>query len=623
MSIKKEIIVLLFILGCFFNAYSQVQTKTTPEATTKTAEAKEKAATKKAELSPELKQNTLDLLQETLQLAGNFNSIDNRVNYTVKASEMLWADDEKQARISFQSSINDFLNYASETDTEFVKIEALQTNDPNSTNQNSVLMNEGFSMSKMLGFYVKPSRISRLRTTIISSLSNTDPVWAYNFLIQTQQMFTSKMLADSVTSNDKNIENSLLGQIANKDVDLALELARKKLSQGFTPDLISVLARIYQKDATKGATFGDEIVSKLQGMKADASVASSALSLLRMGSSSLDTITRTKSDKKPMLSSNSLRNLADIVASSDYATSSEDILSLIEKYSPSSAAKIRQKSGAKNGNETKAYSVFAETSGSGRGSSRGSGNGSGSSQGNFFNTISKLTSQNFQKLSDFSKSISTISAKDKTDEEVVKAIEEKHTEVIAMANPDFRFASLLVLAGQSARLEKKDLAEQYLDEARNLLNGSLKNQKDYSDNFSLANAYASVNSDKAFTILENAVFQLNDIISATVKVGEYSGGGTIDEGELQMSANQYSLRFFNVSTETLKKLAEIDFERTKGLTEKFDRLEMRAESKLMIARALLNPQQNALQYGGFGGGRTFGGPPPPTPRPTPAPIRRP
>jgi hypothetical protein len=617
MSIRKEIISLLIILTVCFNGFSQVQTKPTPEATTKTTKAKEKSATKKAELSPELKQNTLGLLQETIQLAGNFNSIENRVNYTVKASEMLWTDDEKQARISFQSAISDFLNYAGETDTEFVKIEALQTNDQNQTSQNTSLISESFSMNKVIGFYMKPSRISRLRMTIISSLSTTDPVWAYNFLIQTQQMFMSKMLADAVTSNDKYLENSLLGQIANKDVDLALELARKKLAQGFSPDLISVFAKVYQKDAAKGSTFGEELVSKLQGMKADVSVGSSALSLLRMGSSSLDTITRTKSDKKPMLSSNALRNLADIIATSDYISTSEEIFALIEKYSPSSAAKIRQKTGIKSGIEPKVYTVASASSGSGR----GSGSGSSNDPSRFWNSINKLTSQNFQKLSDFGKTVSSLTNKDKTDEEVLKSIEEKHQEVIAMENPDFRFAGLLVLAAQTARLEKKDLAEQYLDEARNLLNGNLKNQKDFSDNFSLANAYANVNSDKSFTILENAVFQLNDIISATIKMGEYTGGGVVEDGELQMSANQYSLRFFNVSTETLKKLAEIDFERTKGLTEKFDRLEMRAESKLMIARALLNPPQNGLQYGGFGGG--FGSPPPPTPRPTPAPIRRP
>jgi hypothetical protein len=113
----------------------------------------------------------------------------------------------------------------------------------------------------------------------------------------------------------------------------------------------------------------------------------------------------------------------------------------------------------------------------------------------------------------------------------------------------------------------------------------------------LANAYAAVNAEKSFAILENMIYRLNDVIEGFVKVNEFSGNSRmVENGEMIMSrASQQFTGFLFISGSNLQHLAEADLARLKNLGDKFARPEFRVEIRLLIAQTLLNPaavQQN-------------------------------
>ncbi|MCU0240048.1 MAG: hypothetical protein MUC29_11455 [Pyrinomonadaceae bacterium] len=568
---------------------------------------------KKETISPELKKDVIELVRESVTLTRNFNSVENRIHYTVKSSEVLWEYDEKEAREGFQNAITDFQTFSADTDTEFLKIESLElvTQQATAQNPNTASVSNQYSQSKISNLYSRPNKLSRLRAGIISSIGTRDPSWAYEFFIQTKQLFNSKVLQDAVTGNDSYTESNLLMQIANKDVTLALELGRKKLEKGVSNDLLPLSLTIYNKDSAKGAVFADEIVKKLISQQSNNNLSVLATNLLRFGSQMLNEITTAKKDKKPYLSESSIRSLAEFIAKSD-ATISNDLLAVIEKYSPSSATAIKQKAASRTGNGQ------AVSNGRGTGSGRGSGIVGGFSENNpnrFMNYIGRLGQETMKGQANLNGSIARITKDKKTEEELEKVFEEKYSEINIIENPEMRFSALIALANQSVKLEKKDLAERFLEEARVLNNSQLKKQQDFSFSFQLASSYAQLDTDKSFMILENTIYQLNEVISAFIKVSEYNGsfgGMSIEEGELQMASNQFSNRFFSISPDTSQKLAAKDFERLKNLTDKFERLEMRVESKILIIKNLLTPPPN--QRGNNTNEKNMISPPPPVVR---------
>jgi hypothetical protein len=116
----------------------------------------------------------------------------------------------------------------------------------------------------------------------------------------------------------------------------------------------------------------------------------------------------------------------------------------------------------------------------------------------------------------------------------------------------------------------------------------------FTQSWMLASSYSEINAEKAFPILEETVFRLNDTISAFIKVGEFIdvNGDIIEDGEVQVGTfggeiTNGLLRGIGQTDSTLTNLANHDFARTKALTDKFDRTEVRILAKMLVLRAVL------------------------------------
>src|SRR5437867_4781789 len=109
----------------------------------------------------------------------------------------------------------------------------------------------------------------------------------------------------------------------------------------------------------------------------------------------------------------------------------------------------------------------------------------------------------------------------------------------------------------------------------------------------LATGNASVEPDKAFPLLDDTIGRADDLIAAFIKVGEFIDVAeeVISDGELQVGAFGGTMvrdltKQLGMADSTIQLLAKADFAKTRDLTNRFDRPEVRVLAKMMVLRAV-------------------------------------
>ena len=349
-----------------------------------------------------------------------------------------------------------------------------------------------------------------------------------------------------------------------------------------------MLQKIYKKDAEKGAAFGEEVADKIKNNSSSPDNLYNIHSLLSLGVSNLAEI-KGKPDKKPLFKEQTLRELAEKMAQlllkrgDSEGNDLSEYMSQIEKFSPAGAGQLRQKFGVKPVKNDNAalvgktgYGIVATGE-----------------------TVQPGKSENDaqEKLSD---NISKLGTKQLPKEERERVFGQARKIIAEMKDPTQKLAALSGLALQINAAGDKELAVQILDEARTTLTPAPKNYVDFMQTWILAGGYAQVDSEKAFPVLEDAIFRLNDTIGAFVKVGEFMDvrGDIIEDGEIQVgsfggSLTRELISGLGQSDTTIRSLALADFARTKSLSNKFDRMEVRILAKMLVLRAVLGNQKNS------------------------------
>ncbi len=358
------------------------------------------------------------------------------------------------------------------------------------------------------------------------------------------------------------------------------------MAKGFNYELIGLLKKVYEKDEEKGASFAEDVVSKL---KSDSSKPDGFYYLTRIlntGIENLDAI-KAKLNKRPMFSEQSLRDIAELLAQEilkrEDAEGSEisNYLNDIERFLPARAAQIRQKFDVKkkkinvNPNGVRLPSPEPPPPPMTRPPA----------------VSVKLGEDKKKKLAD---GLQNLNTKKLSEEERKKVVEESRKIIAETVDRDQKLLALSTLALRIAKLGDKELAAEVMKDAQSLVNIQPKNYREYMEIWMLVSGYAQVDAEKAFPILETTVFRLNDTIAAFVKVGEFIdvSGDMIDDGEIQVGSfggemTRGMLGSLGASDSTVRNLAVADFTRTKSLTNKFERQEVRILAKMLILRAVL------------------------------------
>lgn len=133
-----------------------------------------------------------------------------------------------------------------------------------------------------------------------------------------------------------------------------------------------------------------------------------------------------------------------------------------------------------------------------------------------------------------------------------------------------------------------------MDDGRTLVNFQPKNYLEYMKIWLLASGYAPIEAEKSFPLLEDAVFRLNDTISAFIKAGEFidANNDFIEDGEVQIGSfggeiSRELTRNLGTTDATIRSLVIADFSRTRALTNKFERPEARILAKMLVLRSIL------------------------------------
>jgi hypothetical protein len=163
---------------------------------------------------------------------------------------------------------------------------------------------------------------------------------------------------------------------------------------------------------------------------------------------------------------------------------------------------------------------------------------------------------------------------------------------------DKKIVGLSALAAQVAKAGDRGLAAELMRDAQALVNPQPKTYQDFLLTWMLATGYAGSQPEKAFPLLEDTIMRANDTLAAFIKVGEFIdvAGEMIDEGEVQVGAFGGQLvrgltSELGMAESTLRMLAKADFKKTRDLTSRFDRSEIRILAKMMILRAVLDEKK--------------------------------
>jgi hypothetical protein len=529
----------------------------------------------------ELKKEAVIFLRETAMDVGNLRTLENRISFSAEIANLMWFHDASEAQTMFQKVIVDFRQLLMQIDQQFTALENAPAED---TNYDLLTDDTPDAKRKLTKKLMKAVSV---RQQIALSIAEHDPQMAFDFFTGTSQAVTNIQLRTLFEANDAYFESKLIYAIADKDVDKALEGGRRRLAKGFDFEIINLLKKIYEKDAAKGITFGEEIVSKVKSESSKAINFYLISTLISAGEENLAKI-KDKTGKKPMLGEQSMRELADLLAAEimkldgDEGARLTSYIAQVEKFSPSRAVQLRAKFAVKN-NSTRGEAKTVV--------------------GDYDEPplIEKPPnkSNSAAKQEEYFKQVQTLGAKPLSKEEKEKVVAQSREIIAKIKSREQKIVALSILASQVSMAGDKDLANEIMNEARNLVNFQPKSYKDYLLIWILTSGYVAADAERAFPLLEDTIARLNEMIAAFIKVGEFMdvNEDIIEGEEVQVGSFGGSMTremlggLSGAANTTLIALARTDFARTKTLTEKFDRLEVRILAKMLVLRAILGDKK--------------------------------
>lgn len=586
---KFSISLLLTVLLCVpVSSVAQASTLLTPD-----------------EKKAKLRESAVVFLRETYSDIGNLRSLENRISFTSELAALLWYHDQKEASTMFGTAVGDFKQLLAAYDSQMNAFGPIK--DDESGGGFGAFMQEPTDRSRI----AKKFRTAMgVRQQIAMSIAEHEPELAYNFFHDSMNAITNAEFRKQMEAGDANYEQQLISRIAETNVKQAAELVKRSLTKGFTSAHVDLLRRLHGKDPDAAVEFGAALLSRLKDTSPDKLVTYSVSSLLSFGDG-----LRTKPQTgtvKPVYSQAQLTEIADIYARiflekkdlDDYGPN----MTLIEKYSPGRAAQLKAKLSQRDEGlrVPDRYTAVAATGGAppppppmrappadykgpvNTGIGTGAGTGSGQSPAEKERIAREEAEQEMRD------GVEKLGQKDLPKEEREKIVAKAREMIAKTTGRDKKIAGLSMLAASVAKAGDKQLASEIMREAAALVNPQPKTYLDFMYSWMLASGYAVAEPDKAFPVLDDAIFRANELISSVVRIAEFVDVNeeVIADGEFQVGAfGGQMIRGMTGSVgmadSTITSLIDADFEKTKALTNRFERSEVRVLAKMMILRSVL------------------------------------
>jgi hypothetical protein len=567
---------------------------------------------------PEIEKKALSLLERTIGDADSLRLPENRVYVFASSADLLWTRDEKRARQLFRRGANELnaLFGASE--------------------ENADELPEHFWI------------LQNSRNQFLNLVASRDVELALEFLRQTRPPVYDRMLnlpPDKIkfyrnlhqqAQNELNLEKELAARLSKQNPRRALELARANLSKGASYSDLNLINQLKNTEPELASKFADEVLQKLLSTDFSDPNDYNARGLTQNFLSQFSASPDSEETKQFKIDKNALRRLAAKYA--DYFSgntlqqhSFRDIqyaLPIFERILPERVAALRQRYQRLRENylAQNQHDQFQE-----KFNQLNGGAAAETLLGEAENFPIEMRSQIYasaankmaqagnyasgrQLLISLSGKQARQYALNQFDWQSLYRFlnEEKYAEaeqIIAQQTDRSQKIRLLIqTAGYFSNKKQNEKADQYISEARSLVNPNPENYVELNDLMQVLGAGADSGTEKMFDLVESFVPKFNEIFAATAFLSKYQPSyGSFREGELVFTHNNYGGISFerhsyggmtvNLNLMRLDSLGKANLERAMNLADRFERSDVRTAARMMILRgALLDAKNGEPQF---------------------------
>lgn len=568
------IFIVLFVTPLFSQGYDNRQ------ATEVNRESKDD---EKAKKHKELKEKAYGLLSQTSDEIGMLRTAENRIGFTAELAALLWYYDESQARELYSNVFQDFRSLAGRFDNELNMYGERESSD----GEMSILyaMTPGKDQAYFIALR-KMQKVLMLRSSIAMTMVEHDPDLAHKFYYDGVSVITNKAVLDNAKHHDRQFEARFLLAVVAKDAAKAAELARRSLKDGVQSHHLNILWEMHRKDVEESIKYGADILSKL---KSEGTSNEQGVWLVGQMLSNGDRIYKDSQNpggKKPVYTQQQLREIANLLADIILAKSNDEYPSgsiytdTIAEYSPSRAAQIKSRSAAANASLKAPESYESEMS---------------DSYKQYIEQAEKDRKEAEAAANKRKEDLDALGNKDLPAEQRLRITNEARQMLLQEGDAATKIAGLGALAVVVSKSGDQELARQIMSDAATLVNPYPKTYVDYTVLMALAAAYAEIQPERSFMLLEGAMGKINQLIASFGTIAEF-----IDISEDMIIDNEFQVGAFGggmlagltgqlgTAENSIGSLAVADYNRLVAIANRFERNEARVLAKMLIIRSLLD-----------------------------------
>ena len=580
----------------------------TPSSGLAQEDEKEKAQ-KQTERRQELERKTLAMLDEVATQALSLKLPENRSVVLAAAADLLWTHDEKRARNLFWDALNNLIstNYSTAED-------AKDSTAKDATAKDSTAKRSANDKAHDLNQYYATFSS---RQEFLRKVAQRDPQLALDMLRATRLPAPDQLNANYHLPDERDLEQEIANQTAARDPKRALQLARESLAKGLTYQSYGVLLQLNQHNPEAALEFAGDLIDKIQttNVSTDTTAWGMTIMLLRLARPSPTSAENTAvlGPDRVKLSDDQRRALVDILTdavanvspNSNLLSGIMDVMPDIEQLAPDRAEKLKARLATRVlSKEQREWgqlgSLFSK--GTPEDLVRAGAGASDDARNSFYQAAAAKAVMNGKAdaLREFIKSEVADESQRNNLNDLLDAqqmnwhLNHGDIEEVQKLLPSIRLKEkrAMAMAEMALLLEKKgkhDEALKLLDEAQALVKLDLSSQAQSEALMAVLLADSIVDPDRGFAAIEPIVDRANDNLAKLLLLDKLIKSGFVKDGEIKLQhPGVISLDFaiFKYGKGVVA-LANADFNRTKALTDRLQRNELRIMARLLMVQALL------------------------------------
>lgn len=569
------------------------------------------AAAQDAESAKELERKALALLETAVAEAQGLKLVENRVRVQTAAAGLLWPRDEKAARALIALA------------TEGVR-SLLVGGDPADPQAQ-----EKFQI------------VWQLRNEMLHAVAQHDPKLALEFLRATRQPPAPQNFGGPKQPDQElTLEADLAARVAAQDPKEAARIIEEGLRRGVTPNLTHALSQLWRKDPSEASRLATAAIARLRpdDLAGNYDMANATAQLLSAtaapepapspnGGAARTAVANSTGSEQITVDAETRRALLEVAASAALGSSPDRVGMLhgllsalrplapeVERYLPGRAAALRRRLSEFERTQDPRSRAWAKYQHLFQQQATVDALLEAAAQAPpeirddlYVNTAWRLHGEDQDRARQVAEKISNPQqraqllqeferqgpwrAADKGDFDSARQL------IASLPTPEQRASALVRLANSAAGRDQKKMAREFLQDARGQFPPLAQNGGQFGVQLEIASAYAALDPEEAFAIIEASINQLNELIAAAAIVDGFTFSA-FREGELTAQGGHVWSDLIRRCGAGLGALAARDFARAGAAARKFERADARVMAELQLAQAVLNN----IAPGSSGGG---------------------